>query len=391
MQGIFRPPRDGAGNRPPPLDTTGVSWAENLSHPQIRRSRLPAPPVPAPPPPPPPPPAAPGAAPAAAAVPAPGAAAVPAEIVEVIHAPMQRFSLAENVFFIVPRSEAAPAAVPAAGHWISRYVIADADEDVTLLLPPGDPAVAAGVAVDRRLARPEGSRVDQELPDSERDGLTDAQLQSVTPYPDPRFALLHRHFFLADPSHFQVGELWLRKRAEEAERLDYEFALRMQGLQNSGINAVWVCSEMGAEPGDRPDMMEQFLRSYLARFLSQAPMSALDNPDAIIREAVQMHQQVTDGFFFGGGTESQLEIYDGFTGVAGSRPPAPPLVTRLLGVAHLLRVYLLGAPTDSPGRSSARGGSGSTSGRWPPPSRRRRRRWRASSSRARCGGCSRRT
>ena len=45
MQGIFRPPRDGAGNRPPPLDTTGVSWAENLSHPQIRRSRLPAPPA----------------------------------------------------------------------------------------------------------------------------------------------------------------------------------------------------------------------------------------------------------------------------------------------------------------------------------------------------------
>ena len=311
-----------------------MSWAENLSHPQIRRSRLPAPPAPAPPPPPPPPPpAAPGAPPVAPAVPAPGAAAVPAEIVEVIHAPMQRFSLAESVFFIVPRSEAAPAPVPAAGHWISRYVITDADEDVTLLLPPGDPAVAAaaGAPMNRRLARPEGSRVDQELPDSERDGLTDAQLQSVTPYPDPRFALLHRHFFLADPSHFQVGELWLRKRAEEAERLDYEFALRMQGLQNSGINAVWVCSEMGAEPGDRPDMMEQFLRSYLARFLSQAPMSALDNPDAIIREAVQMHQQVTDGFFFFGkkGLSPNLKFMTGLPGSPG-RGPRPP---------HLLRVY----------------------------------------------------
>jgi hypothetical protein len=184
------------------------------------------------------------------------------------------------------------------GHWICRHTTDAADTDVAPLLPH-DGAIAAGAVLNRRLALPEGARRDEELTDSERDRLTDVQLQTVTPYPDPRFAVQFRHFILNDPAtHKEVGEMWLRVRAEEAERLDYEFALRMQGLQNSGINAVWVCSEMGAEPGDRPNMMEQFLRAYLSRFLSQAPMSAQENPDVIIREAVQMHQQVIPSPFF---------------------------------------------------------------------------------------------
>jgi hypothetical protein len=82
---------------------------------------------------------------------------------------------------------------------------------------------------------------------------------------------------------------------ERAEQLDYEFALRMQGLQNSTINAVWVCSNAGAEPADRSEMMEQFLRHYMTRFLAQAPM-AQDDPEAVIREAVQMHQQYCAGW-----------------------------------------------------------------------------------------------
>ena len=145
---------------------------------------------------------------------------------------------------------------------------------------------------NRKLGKPENWRIDEMIPDDERDAhLTHAQLDTVRPYPDVRFAQHHRHFLLPAADDRHVGELWLRARAEEAERLDYEFALRMQGLQNSGINAVWVCSEMGAEPGDRPDMMEQFLKTYLTRFMAQAPMADNVDPDVIIREAVQMHQQ----------------------------------------------------------------------------------------------------
>jgi hypothetical protein len=174
-----------------------------------------------------------------------------------------------------------------------RHIIDAAPTDVSGLLktPVAGP-------INRVLGKPDGSTADNRLANDDKDDLTDAELNDVTPYPHPEYAQQFCHFLLPDPNnrHFDVGELWLRDRASRAEQLDYEFALRIQGLQNSGINAVWVCSEMGTEPSDRPDMMEQFLRAYLSRFMSQAPMSSTDDPEAIIREAIQMHQQFCAGW-----------------------------------------------------------------------------------------------
>jgi hypothetical protein len=209
---------------------------------------------------------------------------------DLIEAPPQRFTLGPNTYFVVPRSDQGPVQ-SRHGHWLVRFIRDDADSDLALILRPGPPAPAANM---QRLAKPEGVNPDQPLTPEEMDlALTDAEWCSVVPVPHPRYCQKTRHFLLAAATHFDVGELWLRERAEKAERLDYEFALRMQGLQGAGINAVWTCSDMGAEPNDRPDMMELFLRSYLSRFLSQIPMQHTDDPDTIIREAVQMHQQVT--------------------------------------------------------------------------------------------------
>ena len=281
----------------PTLDATGVNWQENMTHPNIRRAQPPPPPAAVMPP-------APAVipvggvgrgrgrgapipgAPAAGPAPAPAAGLVDYDIIE---SPPQRFSLGPSVYFILPRSNLAPHPSPG-GHWLVRFIRDVADSDVAPILHPPPAARPANM---RRLAKPEGANPDQALTPGEMDlNLTDAEWASVAPFPDPRYCQKTRHFLLREANHFDVGELWLRECVEKAERLDYEFALRMQGLQGSGINAVWTCSDMGAEPNDRPDMMALFLRSYLSRFLSQIPMQSTDDPDAIIREAVQMHEQV---------------------------------------------------------------------------------------------------
>jgi hypothetical protein len=43
-------------------------------------------------------------------------------------------------------------------------------------------------------------------------------------------------------------------------------------------------------------MMGEFLRTYLSRFLSQVPQTLADDPEQVIREAVQMHQQFCAGW-----------------------------------------------------------------------------------------------
>ena len=159
---------------------------------------------------------------------------------------------------------------------------------------PAAPLAAAGPR--RKLASPE--RAQGEIPARDRDNLTLPELQSVDPEPDPAYSQQYRHFLLPDPATQRVvGEIYLKPILESAERLDYDFALRMQGLQNTTVNAVWTCSESGgAQPEDRAEMMDQFLRSYLSRFLSKVPQTFNEEPEDIIQEAVQMHQQFCSGW-----------------------------------------------------------------------------------------------
>ena len=186
---------------------------------------------------------------------------------------MQRFSIdGEGMYFIVPVSSAPPT-LTNSGHWVVRYTIDD------------DEATIAGTRVKQ--ARPDGLSVKVDP----QGVLSDSEAMSITPTPKLEYSQQHRHFVLAERDHYEVGELYLKKLLEGAERRDYEFALRMQGLQNSTINAVWSCPDPGAEPSDRAQMMEQFLRNCLSRFLEKAPQKESRDIDAMVMEAVQMHQQ----------------------------------------------------------------------------------------------------
>ena len=210
-------------------------------------------------------------------------------VTTVIYSPMLRFNLDGLMFFIVPKKSYLERENQT-GKWISPYIFPP--------LPPAPPAAAAAaaaVALPPRHAR--SAEFAQRLPVEEQDPSVPAMLL-VDPIPDVEYSLVDRHYLLLDvTTQREIGELYLKPRLEAAERLDYEFALRMQGLQNTTINAVWVCSESsGAQPEDRAEMMDQFLRSYLSRFLGKVPQTTQENPEEIIGEAVQMHQQFCAGW-----------------------------------------------------------------------------------------------
>jgi hypothetical protein len=129
------------------------------------------------------------------------------------------------------------------------------------------------------------------------DPIDPGELGNKGPLPTPNleYSQQYLHFVLHDVDMMDVGELFLKPVLREAERMDYEFAVRMQGLQNCTLNAVWTTEETGEDPKDRSELMEVFLQKYLTRFLAQAPISQ-DDPDRIVQEAVQMHRQFCNGW-----------------------------------------------------------------------------------------------
>lgn len=186
----------------------------------------------------------------------------------VIHQPRQRFALDDRTYFVAPRQAFAPRPCTR-GEWLVRYYMDDADPST---------------------ARPSAVGIEHQLdaPDAIDDGHLDAE--GPLPKPDLRYAQEHTHFRMREEDMYEVGELWLRPRMVKAEQADYAFAVRMQGLQNGDIAAVWATEDTGEEPRDRAEMLELFLQKYLTRFLTQAPLGQND-PDTIVQEALQMHRQ----------------------------------------------------------------------------------------------------
>jgi len=111
--------------------------------------------------------------------------------------PPQNFFVSEHRFFIARGTDTAPV-VSAGGHWlVSRP---DTDSVDTVLAGGG----AGGGAAAGAAAGP-------------------------APAPD---LVENRDYVKPIPNHYDVGEFWLRPRLEEAERKDYQFAVRMQVISS---------------------------------------------------------------------------------------------------------------------------------------------------------------
>lgn len=76
-----------------------------------------------------------------------------------------------------------------------------------------------------------------------------------------------------------------------AEKMDYDFALRMQGLLGADVRSVWQCPTPEGSAEDRKQLMERFVRQYVDQFLhDQVPQR--DPPaEDIAGEAVRQYTE----------------------------------------------------------------------------------------------------
>jgi hypothetical protein len=228
-----------------------------------------------------------GAAAAPPAVPNPGDTIVK-DVVS--YPPMQRFKTDDDkTVFIKPKSDAGINETTV-GHWLVRHIIEEEDPAA---------AAAAAFAVPAppvpKMGRPEDAK--RKLQESDRDSLNNAEKASLLlmiPIPNMEYTQRYRHYLLPQDTHYEIGELYLKKSLEKAEKYDYQFAVRMQGLQNTTINAVWSCQDPGGEPSDRAEVMEQFMRKFVSRFMGEASQNDASDVEMMINEAVQMHQEFSD-------------------------------------------------------------------------------------------------
>ena len=64
-----------------------------------------------------------------------------------------------------------------------------------------------------------------------------------------------------DPNNFEISKDVLKDTCEQAEELDYAFALSMQGLRGASLPAVWNCIDPEYDVTDRAPVLAQFVKS----------------------------------------------------------------------------------------------------------------------------------
>jgi len=197
----------------------------------------------------------------------------PAVDEKVVFPPVQNFTIQKKRFFIVNTLSNAGVnfeKTQREGHWVVPYYVDAVDDQ----------------------ARP--LEVEHQLPAS----IRDASDPGILPKPNLAYAKSGTHYLIKNEHFYDILYNFLKERLDTAERLDYEFAVRMQGLQNCNMNSVWTCVDLTFDASDRNLMMAQFLKGYVGRFLteiSQRPGPELD-PDSVVREAIQMHERFCEAW-----------------------------------------------------------------------------------------------
>lgn len=99
-----------------------------------------------------------------------------------------------------------------------------------------------------------------------------------------------------DPSNFEVSTTVLKDICQCAEELDYSFALSMQGLRGTNLNAVWACTDPEYDATDRAALLGQFVRMYMDKFYGQVSITGPADAEEVVREALRMHTEFCKGW-----------------------------------------------------------------------------------------------
>lgn len=194
----------------------------------------------------------------------------------VVYPPPQKFKLDKIEFIILEDTDDKDyRPFQKSGYWIVPYVIVNSG--------------------GTRTARPE--HVSEKLIRELQSEDWGSDFDDMDPAPDREYARLHVDFEQKADNLAEINFEFLKNQLDAAEQAEYNFALRMQGLLNCSLNAVWTCTEFGFDNADRSHIMEQFLQKYIGRFLSQVTQKPEEmDPDKIVREALQMHSRFSAGW-----------------------------------------------------------------------------------------------
>lgn len=99
-----------------------------------------------------------------------------------------------------------------------------------------------------------------------------------------------------DANNFEISKDVLKDTCEQAEELDYAFALSMQGLRGASLPAVWNCIDPEYDVSDRAPVLAQFVKMYMEKFYSQinAPAGAI--VEDVVQEALYLHEEFCKGW-----------------------------------------------------------------------------------------------
>ena len=97
--------------------------------------------------------------------------------------------------------------------------------------------------------------------------------------------------------NLEIMQSVLKDHCMQAEDMDYQFALSIQGLRGASLNAVWNCTDPEYDMTDRTAIMAQFVRMYMERFYKKVDVhSGNTGVDEVVQEALSMHEEFCKGW-----------------------------------------------------------------------------------------------
>ena len=99
-----------------------------------------------------------------------------------------------------------------------------------------------------------------------------------------------------DQNNVEIDRDVLRADCEQAEELDYAFALNMQGLRGTNLSAVWVCTDPEFDVTDRTIVMQQFVKMFMEKFYGQVGADGSTEVSDVVQEALRMHEEFCKGW-----------------------------------------------------------------------------------------------
>ena len=103
-------------------------------------------------------------------------------------------------------------------------------------------------------------------------------------------------WIVQNATNIEIDKDVLSSCCQEAEEMDYLFALTMQGLRGCSLPAVWTCIDPQYDVTDRNVVMQQFVKMYMERFYNHVSADGSTDVGEVVHEALRMHEEFCKGW-----------------------------------------------------------------------------------------------